>query len=169
MFRRWFLAAIVLAACPAAAQSTAPAPVPHLQTVSANPFGLVFGWFNAEYERKLTPTLTWGLSGSMLDIDDFEYRHGNALLRYYPQGAALKGFFLGLRTGVYQVSHDDPGDENATFAGAGFELGYTWLLGPAQRVAISLGAGANRLFGDALEEASLTVPTVRLAHVGISF
>ena len=159
----------LVAAAPAAAQTSSPTAVPHRQTVSANPFGLIFGWFNAEYERKLTPATTWGVSGSALDIEDFEYRNANALLRYYPQGAALKGFFLGLRSGVYHVSHDHPGDADATFAGAGFELGYTWLLGPSQRVAISLGAGANRLFGADLEDASLTIPTVRLVNVGIAF
>lgn len=73
-------------AAPAAAQVETPAPVPHQQTVSANPFGLIFGWFNAEYERKLTSTTTWGVSGSMLDVDSFNYRSASGLLRYYPQG-----------------------------------------------------------------------------------
>jgi len=155
---------------PASAQGAAPVPVPHDQIVSANPFGLIFGWFNAEYERRLTPATTWGVSGSMLDIHDFEYRNANALLRYYPQGAALKGFFLGGRTGVYHVSHDDASSDNdATAFGAGFEIGYTWLMGPNQRVGVSIGAGANRLFGSDLDGASLTIPTVRLINVGIGF
>jgi hypothetical protein len=93
------------------------------------------------------------------------------LVRYYPQGAALKGFFLGGRTGVYHVAHDDDriDDDQATFFGAGFELGYTWLMGRQQRIGVSLGAGANRLFGADLDGASLTLPTVRLVHVGIAF
>jgi hypothetical protein len=165
-----FVAAVLFTAAPALAQGDAPDSVPHAQTVSANPFGLVFGWFNAEYERKLTPATTWGVSGSMFDFDLFEYRNANALARYYPQGAALKGFFLGGRTGVYHVAHDDDGrHENATFFGAGFELGYTWLMGRDQRVGVSLGAGANRLFGADLDGARLTIPTVRLVNVGIAF
>ncbi|MBM4195245.1 MAG: DUF3575 domain-containing protein [Gemmatimonadetes bacterium] len=166
-----FVVALVGATAPAYAQVSGPLPVPHNQTVSANPFGLVFGWFNAEYERKLTPATTWGVSGSMFDFDLFEYRNGNALLRYYPQGAALKGFFLGGRAGVYHVAHDDddPDDDEATFFGAGFELGYTWLMGRDQRIGVSLGAGANRLFGSDLDGASLTIPTVRIVNVGISF
>ena len=155
---------------PASAQGAAPVPVPHNQIVSANPFGLIFGWFNAEYERRLTPATTWGVSGSMLDVELFEYRTANALLRYYPQGAALKGFFLGARTGVHHVSNEDAAeDDEATFVGAGFEIGYTWLMGQNQRVAISIGAGANRLFGSDLEGASLTIPNVRLINVGIAF
>jgi hypothetical protein len=161
----------LLCAVPVSAQNATPVPVSHNQTVSANPFGLVFGWFNAEYERKLTPSTTWGVSGSFFDFDDFEYRNGNALLRHYPQGAALKGFFLGARGGVYHVGHDDGGidDDDATFFGAGFELGYTWLMGRTQRVGVSLGAGANRLFGADLDGATLTLPSVRLVNVGIAF
>jgi hypothetical protein len=166
-----FVVAMLAVAAPASAQGTLPVPVPHDQTVSANPFGLVFGWFNAEYERKLTPAATWGVSGSMFDFDLFEYRNANALVRYYPQGAALKGFFLGGRAGVYHVAHDDDGvdDDEATFFGAGFELGYTWLMGRNQRIGLSLGAGASRLFGSDLDDATLTIPTIRLVNVGIAF
>ena len=58
---------------------------------------------------------------------------------------------------------------SATFGGLGFELGYTWLLGPPQRVGISIGGGASRLFGSDLDGATLTVPTIRLVNVGIAF
>lgn len=84
-----FVAALLAIAAPASTQGLPPVPVPHEQTVSANPFGLLFGWFNAEYERKLTPATTWGVSGSMLDVDTFEYRTANALLRYYPQAEVV--------------------------------------------------------------------------------
>jgi hypothetical protein len=165
-----FVVALLGIVAPGFAQGSAPVPVPHEQIVSANPFGLIFGWFNAEYERRLTPATTWGVSGSMLDVDTFEYRTANALLRYYPQGAALKGFFLGARTGVHHVENEEAtGDDEATFVGAGFEIGYTWLMGQDQRVAISIGAGANRLFGADLEGATLTIPSVRLVNVGIAF
>jgi hypothetical protein len=144
------------------------APVEHRQIISANPFGLMFEWFNAEYERRLGPTTTWGVSTSWFSLDhgDFDYVNGNALFRYYPQGHALRGFFLGGRGGVFHVSDDREGD---VFYGAGFEIGYDWLLGARQNVGISLGAGATRLFGGQLRGASLTVPTVRLLNVGIAF
>ena len=92
----------------------AKAPVPHDQVVTVNPFMTMFGWFHAEYERKLTTKSTWGLSGSFLTLDDGDTDYANAavLYRYYPQGAALSGFFFGGRSGVYHVSdHDDAGTE----------------------------------------------------------
>jgi hypothetical protein len=38
-----------------------------------------------------------------------------------------------------------------------------------QNVAISMGAGVNRLFGGELEGASLALPSLRLVNVGIAF
>ena len=168
-----FVVAALCATQSAYAQGALPAPVPHQQIVSANPFGLLIGWFNAEYERRLTTTTTWGLSGSTFDFfDEFEYRTGSAFVRFYPQGRALDRFFLGLRAGVHHVSNERPADEvdsDATFAGVGFDLGYTWLLGARERVGISIGFGANRLFGSELEGAAAMVPTIRLVNVGIAF
>src|SRR5688500_4077516 len=129
--------AMMCVSAPAFAQ--APPPVPHDQVVSANPFGLLAGWFNAEYERRLTPLMTWGVSGSMFDFDDFEYRSGSVLIRFYPQERALERFFLGLRGGVIHVGNDgvaDPAEDDATFGSIGFELGYTWLLGQRERIGI---------------------------------
>jgi hypothetical protein len=165
------LAVALLLVTPAFAQGAPPAPA-RTQIVSANPFLLLAGWFNAEYERKISDSATWGLSGSMFDFDDFEYRSGSVLFRYYPQERALEGFYLGLRGGVIHVGYDGGDatvDDEATFGAAGFDLGYTWLLGARDRVGISIGAGANRLFGSELEGATLTVPTIRLVNVGIAF
>ena len=168
-----FAVAFVCLTSGAFAQGAPPAPVPHDQIISGNPFGLIAGWYNAEYERRLTPSTTWGVSGSTWDFfDEFEYRTVSALVRFYPQGRALDGFFLGLRAGVHHVSGEDDvtrEDEGGTVGGAGFELGYTWLLGANERVGISIGAGANRLFGGDLDGAQLTVPTIRLVNVGFAF
>ena len=66
-------------------------PVDHRHMVSANPFLLLAGWFNAEYERKLVETWTVAVSGSYVSFGDPDdvYVSGNAVFRYYPQGAAL--------------------------------------------------------------------------------
>jgi len=159
-----FAAVITLAAVAASAQTTAPTVGP-TQVVSANPFTLMFKWVNAEYERKLTPNVTWGAAGALFSLDSIDYKNASGVLRYYT-GEALRGFFLGGRTGVYRLSAVS---ESATFYGAGFELGYTWLLGRHQNVAISMGAGVNRLFGGELEGASLALPSLRLVNVGIAF
>jgi hypothetical protein len=137
------------------------------QVISTNPFGMVFEWFNLEYERRLSDTFSFGFAGSYVPLDsgDDHYISGNALARYYPQGRALSGFYFGGRTGIYDVN-DGGGTE--VFFGAGFEIGYTWLLGPNRNFQLSLGAGASRLFGGTLDD-SAAIPTVRLLNVGLAF
>jgi len=166
-----FAPALVLAlAATAHAQSgvRTTAPVEHRQIISANPFGLMFEWFNVEYERRIGPTTTWGASTSWFSLDhgDFDYVNGNALFRYYPQANALTGFFLGGRGGVYHISD---GRAGSVFYGAGFEIGYDWLLGTRRNVGLSIGVGATRLFGGDLPGAALTIPTLRLINLGIAF
>ncbi len=143
-------------------------PVPHQQALSTNPFALLFEWFNAEFERKVGPTATVGLAGSLVSLDggSEDFASLNALLRYYPQGAALDGFFFGSGAGVYHV---DDNDDSANVFGFGLELGYNWLLGADRNFVISLGVGATRLFGGDLEDVSVTIPTVRIVNLGWAF
>ena len=143
-------------------------PVPHRQTVSVNPFGLMFEWFNGEYERKVNDRSTFGVSASGFSLDggDTDYVNGALFYRFYPQRAALSGFFIGGRGGVHRVSTNSDAD---VFFGLGFELGYAWLFGADRRFGVSIGAGATRLFGGDLEGSSLTIPTFRLINVGIAF
>jgi hypothetical protein len=158
---------LLLAGSPAFAQDGTRVPVPHDQVLSANPFGLMFEWFNADYERKINEGSTWGVSGSYLSIGgDADYLNVQATYRFYPQGAALSGFYLGGKGGLHSV---DVAASSGRFFGLGFELGYNWLLGAKKNVSIGMGAGATRLFGGALDGASLTIPTVRLVNVGIAF
>jgi opacity protein-like surface antigen len=162
------LTAVVFAAsAPAAlAQDGTKTPVPHNQTISANPFGLMLKWFNVEYERKLTNTMTLGASGSNFGLGDADLQRFNALFRYYPQGAALTGVYLGGRGGVARVS--DAGDDAHAFA-MGVEIGYSWLFGSKRNVGISIGAGVDRLFGGDLDNFDIVWPNVRLVNVGIAF
>lgn len=156
---------------PGAAEAQDPgtkAPVPHNQVLSANPFLLLFEWANVEYERKISPTGTVGLAGSWVSLDEGseDYLSLNAFYRYYPQAAALSGFFFGGKAGIYRVSDNN---EDATAFGLGFDLGYSWLLGAKQNFYIGLGIGATRLFGGDLEDSSATIPTVRLVNIGWAF
>jgi len=161
-------AALLTATTPVAAQSQegGKTPVPHQQILSANPFGLVLGWFNAEFERKLTPASTWGVGTSLLSVDEVNYASLNALYRYYPQGAGLRGFFLGGKAGLYHLS--DEGESGSAF-GLGFEIGYTWLLGARRNVGLSLGAGLTRIVAGDIQDGPAVLPTVRLLNVGIAF
>lgn len=126
----------------------------------------MFKWFNADYERRINSATTWGLSASYLPIGDFEYGRASVLVRYYPQRAALTGFYLGGQTGVYRTSE---GRQHEVLYGAGMDIGYAWLLGSQQRVGVSLGLGITRVFGGDLDGASIAIPNVRLLNVGIAF
>ena len=147
-------------------------PVDHQQILSVNPITSMFKVFNAEYERKLTPAATWGAEASILNIGGFDYRSANVLFRFYPQGAALTGFFVGGRTGVHHVAVDVDNSidaPSANFFGAGVDVGYSWLLGPKRNIGVSVGFGAERLFGGTLSGASLTLPSLRLLNIGVAF
>jgi len=161
-------AALLTATTPVAAQQQegGKTPVPHQQILSANPFGLVLGWFNAEFERKLTPASTWGVGTSLLGVDEVNYASLHALYRYYPQGAGLRGFFLGGKAGLYHLS--DEGESGSAF-GLGFEIGYTWLLGARRNIGLSLGAGLTRIVAGDVQDGPAVLPTVRLLNVGIAF
>ena len=143
-------------------------PVTHERLLTANPFLILAEWFNAEYEQKLNATSTVGLQGSVISIDDddTDYVSLTAMWRYYPQGAALTGFYVGPRAGFYHV---DDTDESANVFGVGFELGYNWLLGADRQFTIGMGVGANRLFGGDLDDDSAVVPTIRLVNIGWAF
>jgi hypothetical protein len=166
---RIFVLTLVIFAASAStlfAQEGTKTPVTHNQTISANPFGLMLKWFNAEYERKLTNTMTIGASGSNFGLGDADLQRVNALFRYYPQGAALTGVFLGARGGVARVSDDH---ESAQAFATGVEIGYSWLFGSKRNVGLSIGAGVDRLFGGDLDNFDMVWPNVRLVNVGIAF
>ena len=160
------IACVVLSPAPAAAQQADLAPAGNRQLVSANPFLLMYKWFNVEYERVHGESTTWGASASLLPIDHADYGNLAGFYRYYPQGRALDGFFIGGRSGVHRVS---AGGESGVFFGVGFELGYDWLMGREENFSVGIGAGATRLFGGSLDGVSLTVPTLRLVNVGWRF
>ena len=154
---------IVALAAPAVAQEPGTrVPVAYQQAITANPFGLIIGWFNAEYERKLVETWSISLGGSHVSLgdDSEDFTSANAVFCFYPQGAALTGFYIGPRLGFYRV--DDIGEPESS-AGIGFELGYNWLLGANRIFTIGLGAAATKLFTGPV------VPTIRLVNVGWTF
>jgi hypothetical protein len=126
----------------------------------------MYEWFNVEYERRHKDATSFGVSASLLPFDDASYGNVAAFYRYYPQGRALDGFYLGARSGAHRVS---AGHSSGMFLGVGFEIGYDWRLGSAKNFSVGIGAGATRLFGGAMEGVSLTVPTLRLVNVGWSF
>jgi len=151
---------------PVAAQPTAIEPDgSHQRLVSVNPFGYVFEWYNVEYEQTVASGTTLGFTGSVARPGDATFGGANALLRFYPQGAAFKGVYIGGRTGVY---HLNDADDDGTVYGAGLEIGYTWLMGARKNWYLGLGGGLMRIFGGDLD-GSTVIPQIRFVNFGYAF
>ena len=185
------LAVVISALCsaPARAQTAAPptSSTPS-QTISLNPFGLLLEWYNLEFERKVSSGVTIGASAANLHDEFWDF---DLLARFYPQGEALSGFYLGARGGVvglevtrYQFQSPPPSTppgrgipayptvtrETRVIPAFGLEVGYNWLLGTKKNVAIGLGFGLSRLLDDPDGEYYMpVVPHWRVVNVGIAF
>jgi hypothetical protein len=178
-------AVLVPAAALAQTAATKP-PVPHDQVLSANPFGVIVKWVNAEYERKIGPATTLGVSAS--HFADLDQSNAALLLRWYPQQSALDGFYLGARAGAHRfktrtydfyptyssstINQPRPTyhEQTSVLPGVGVEIGYNWLLGPRQNVSVGVGFGLTRVFGGGdLYDMPSVLPALRLVNVGIAF
>jgi hypothetical protein len=155
---------------------------PNNHLLTTNPFLLLFGWWNVEYEYRLANHSTLGLAGSYTTFEDDEdevdaakstYFSGYVIYRYYPSAKAHSGFYFGGRLGVTSVEFeyfDDSPSETGTAYGFGLDVGYTWLLGQNQNFAVSVGVGATRLFGGDLEDEQVAfLPIIRLVNIGVAF
>ncbi|UCH85222.1 MAG: DUF3575 domain-containing protein [Candidatus Latescibacterota bacterium] len=129
--------------------------------LSTNPILDIFAWFNVEYERKIGPTGTVGLAGSVIAPNEEDIQYISVFYRFYPQERALSGFFVGGRIIVGNF-------EGNKGYGFGIDIAYSWLLGKNKGFSISLGIGAARLFDEDLDE-SVTFPTLRLVNIGFAF
>ena len=76
------------------------------------------------------------------------------------------------------VEYERKASERFTFGGSLSSVGLDdanyrnfqgWLFGAKRNFALSLGAGATRLFGGDLDEGSVLIPTARLVNIGWSF
>jgi hypothetical protein len=170
---------LLLAAVPVFSQEYEVGTDPHRHLLTTNPFLFLFNWYNVEYELRVANHSTVGFAGSYVTFDDDEenddketYAGGSIIYRYYAQGDAPGGFYLGGRLGYYTIEIEEPitgvTDEENTF-GFGIDVGYTFLMGDTKRFAISIGAGVIRYFGGDLEDAMAGLPIIRLVNVGFRF
>lgn len=155
--------------------------------LSTNPILFIFTWYGLELEYAASMRTTIGVQGTYFQIDDQEedgdpldlvyedtYTVGTAFIRYYPT-ASFKGFFIGAKLGLYNIKHESgTTKEEGTAYGLGCDIGYAWLLGAEERISVSIGIGASRLFGGDLDDDDeddvlVVVPSVRLINVGIAF
>jgi hypothetical protein len=149
-------------------------PVDHQQALTGSPLLGLAGFVVLEYERKISPSTTLGVVGAAYDFDAERYRTARMLFRYYPQGAALSGFFVGAQSGLYRfddrprVPSEVGVDAWDSSLGIGVDLGYNWLLGADRHFSIGLGLGLTRLFGRDAGESEY-FPTGRFIHMGVAF
>ncbi len=139
-------------------------PVSVSQAITMNPTFVHLGWFNAEYERTLTPASTWGASYSRFSPDGQNaggYRGVKAVWRYYPRGKALEGRWLGLRAGRSRLW-----DQSTTnsYSLVGLEMGHSEAT---QHFMMSFGLGISRLLGGP-EDFPKTFPSLR-ANLGVAW
>jgi len=147
--------------------------------ISANPFGLLLEFFNAEYERVISPTTTIGFGGSTIktettDWDDepletHQYVNFDVFWRFYPGSnrtrtyTAPVGWAFGAKIGITAV-------DDGTYFGYGFDLNRSFVLGPDDNFYVGLGFGLKRLVGAPQDELGLSlIPTIRIANVGFIF
>jgi hypothetical protein len=154
------LAVALGAVVPVRADAQAPPPV-FDHVISANPFGLLFNFFNAEYERRISMTSTAGLGGSTLRLDGSRYVNADVFWRFYPGGTPFAGPTLGAKIGLTSVGGD-------THFGYGFDANYSWLLGPDRGLYIGLGFGLKRLVGNEGETEGY-IPTLRIVNIDRAF
>jgi hypothetical protein len=161
---RWLVVAGVMAAVvagtalPASAQQAG-----HQQVISANPFGLLLEWFNAEYERIVSESATAGVGGSYFSSDEDEYVNGDVFFRFYPQGDPLDGWAFGAKIGVTNVP------DSGTYFGYGFDVNRSWLLGRNNNFYVGVGFGLKRLLGAGDDVDLKFIPTFRIVNIGIAF
>jgi hypothetical protein len=125
--------------------------IPRVNLISANPIGILFEWYNGEYERALSSTVSLAGAASSYDFDDARYASVDGIVRYYPSGRALRGFSIGASAGFISIDEDfdcEGCDDDESSATIGVRADYVWILGRDQRFAAAAGIGAKRLLSD---------------------
>jgi len=120
--------------------------------ISANPIGLLFEWYNGEFEHALSPTVSLAAAGTSFDLDDARYTAVDGIIRYYPSARAVRGFSVGLSVGYVGVNIDCDSDvyscdDDYSAGTIGVRGDYVWILGKDQRFSVATGIGAKRILG----------------------
>lgn len=136
------------------------------QVLSANPFGLVMDFYNAEYELKVAEAVTAGVGASRRgwilfgESQEKPRLNSDVFVRYYPGGNAFNGVAIGVKVGATRMPHD------GTFPGIGFDLNHSYAL--TDHAVISSGIGMKRLIGRDTYAGPTTITTLRL-NIGLGF
>lgn len=170
VIRRAATTTVVVLAATAVPLVAQPIPSPHgtpsqsatRHVVSANPFGLLFGLFNAEYERTVNDPLTVGAGGSFFEDGNDDYVNADVFVRYYPSGRPLDGWAFGVKAGLTNVG-------SGTYPGVGVDVNWSRVMGRRDNFYLGIGFGLKRLLGADSSEVVPLVPTIRLVNIGVAF
>lgn len=161
---------VFAASSPAVAQSVSSdqAGPPRTNLISTNPIGIIFEWFNGEFEHAVNPTMSLALAATRFDFDNANYTAVDGIARYYPTARAIRGFSFGGSVGFVNVGEDTNCSGCTPFDESAFTIGvrgdYVWILGRDQRFAVAAGVGAKRLFySDENNNGSEGLPIGRLS------
>jgi hypothetical protein len=156
------------------------APQPFQNVISANPFGLLLEFFNAEYERVVGESSTVGIGGSYFNSDesddptvddvDVTYSNVDVFYRFYPSARPLDGWAFGAKVGLTKVNDESISSEDKTFFGYGFDVNRSWLIGKKNNFYVGVGFGLKKLVGASDESFDLEyIPTFRIINIGFAF
>lgn len=170
-----------------------------LNVVSANPFGLLLKFFNAEYERVISRTSTIGFGGSTISTEsemwddppiigtdeygypiyDHSYDVSPRVENHrYVNFDVFWRFYPGSdRTRTYDApvgwafgaKIGVTAVDGGTYLGYGFDLNRSFVLGPNDNFYVGLGFGLKRLVGAPQDDLLELIPTIRIANVGFMF
>ena len=165
---------------PPAARQTQIADRGKENVIFINPFGIVFGVFTAEYERKLNSSLSLAVAGTFWDKPtgiDSRYHGATAALRFYPMERVMNGFSISPLLGFVSfdeepkpctVDQNNSCNRKRTTNGIyGVQVDYGWLLGPNQRFAVGTGLGVRRIIGSTGGDTRV-IPSARF-QIGYAF
>ncbi|CAN5201007.1 hypothetical protein BH23GEM2_BH23GEM2_10080 [soil metagenome] len=139
----------------------------HLGIVTVNPIAVLAGALNGDIELNFAPGFTGAVSGT--NWPD-EYSSLDFTFRYYPGEINPAGFSVGASVGRVNWDPDNEDGEQTKGPTVGFHVGYNWLLGRSERLAIATGLGAKRVFAsrDRYPNRQELLPSGRFG-VGLAF
>ena len=163
--------------------------------ISANPFGLLFELFNAEYERVISRTSTIGFGGSTIKnetdgeppiigtdqygspiydwadetpVETQQYVNFDVFWRFYPGSNRTRTYNAPVGW-AFGAKMGITAVDGGTYFGYGFDLNRSFVLGPDDNFYVGLGFGLKRLIGAPQDELFEFIPTIRIANVGFIF
>ena len=165
--------------------------------ISANPFGLLFELFNAEYERVISRTSSIGFGGStiknetygeppIIGTDEYgypiydwdnhpepryethQYVNFDVFWRFYPGSNRTRTYNAPVGW-AFGAKMGITAVDGGTYFGYGFDLNRSFVLGPDDNFYVGLGFGLKRLIGAPQDELFEFIPTIRIANVGFIF